>query len=594
MNVGMLRLFIASDNTTKLHSLLERFVRGKTPYNHEVTDLLMTSGNFGECLEYLSKLADPAAKLEICMQIDSALRRKLTASENVVLEDLTHLYSLNSNQQPSAFPNSLPSDSKSGTRHRIADRLHRKVTALTQALLKSSEKADQGVLKRVLSFLIRAEPKCDEKLLTGLSQRIDDFSLLIGHLLKHGRHRQAFDLFRSKVAHKSSFCREICMNSLADELKSRHTEKDLRREAVRLLMRCGRERESYVLAKELGCVDFFVELLDHSKLSRQESLEICKELEHAGKFARAGCVYRDLGLPLKALECFFKANRHADCLTLISQDSVRVSHMANINIECLELYEELVLGMATIEESDLSKITHDTALSKSKIKRAELGVAGQYSETQMGLMVALYCHLGNPSKACQFVEMSLFDLLESKKFKRAFDLLSSLQRRHFRPKKLEITFELKKLFRVLESYLLVKPFVILSNHTHATGLLERAARESMCLGRANHVTLLTSLVIEAFKVGLKGLAYHWALRLCKPENVDLINPKCKAKIQKVALRPVKLESLEPHLQSSLLEGVSLETLMSRVNVILGEIGTILKSKQNGPSSPDGKFSCFLT
>ena len=216
----------------------------------------------------------------------------------------------------------------------------------------------------------------------------------------------------------------------------------------------------------------------------------------------------------------------------------------------------------------------------------------QYSELQIDLMIGLYCHLKNSTKACQFIEMSVIELLESKQLKKVLNFLNTLIRKHFRPKQMTLSFELKKLFRVLQSYLLVKPFVVIGNHHHATGLLERAAQESLCIGRENHVALLTSLVIEAFKVGLKGLAYHWALHLCKPQNLELVNEKCRNKIQKVALRPVKLENVSDNLRDTLVQGLSLEQYLGRLNLTLGKIDSILKNRD--ALSPEGIFFIFLT
>lgn len=49
---------------------------------------------------------------------------------------------------------------------------------------------------------------------------------------------------------------------------------------------------------------------------------------------------------------------------------------------------------------------------------------------------------------------------------------------------------------------------------------------------------MSSAVIESTKAGFRELAYNWALWLCKPEYRNLINPKYKEKIEKIALKPI--------------------------------------------------------
>lgn len=587
VDLGMLTLFIKSDNTTKLHALLKQFQDPKKKYNHLITDNLISAEYYPECLEYLKKLRDPSVKLEICLKINKMQKNNKQSQKESVLDDLTNLYSLDSqNKNTENFTGLSSSVSKKNiTKSEICEDLQKEIVKLCQELLQQKVTIDRGSLKDVIIYLVKAPYKVNEQLLLKLSTFIQDYSHYLVYLLNKGKYKKAYEIFEKKLADQPILSKEICMNYLADHLKEKHVDPKLRRKAVGLLMKCGRERESYVLAKELNVVDYFVELLDHSKLKKEESLEICRELESAGKFERAGSVYRDQKMFLKSLECFFKAKSFDQCLKLISGQN-DPKNKYKLNIECLELYEELIYGLnSDPSRNGLSRVTREsgnlrTSGFESKINN--LGESNQFTQLQTDLMIGLYSHLGNGQKACQFIEISLLDFLESKQLKKALELLTSMQIKHFRPKNMQFTFELKKLQRVLESYLLVKPFVVLNNHLHATGLLERAARESMCLGRENHVNLLTSLVIEAFKVGLKGQAYHWALHLCKEENLRLVNEKCKSKIQKVALRPMELEKTEEQLVDSLFKGLTLETYMTRINYYLNNIGTILRS--NGQSS----------
>ena len=80
----------------------------------------------------------------------------------------------------------------------------------------------------------------------------------------------------------------------------------------------------------------------------------------------------------------------------------------------------------------------------------------------------------------------------------------------------------------------------MGNHMGAARLLIRVCN-NISLFPQNHTNIITSTIGECTQSGLKQNAYHWACVLIRPENIDQIPPKFKAKIEGIARRPVKAE-----------------------------------------------------
>ena len=89
-----------------------------------------------------------------------------------------------------------------------------------------------------------------------------------------------------------------------------------------------------------------------------------------------------------------------------------------LNVECLELYEELIFGISSNKKKDESFAFENNNSNKLQMIDNNINESVQYSEKQIDLMIGLYCHLKKSSKACEFIEISVLEMLESKQLKK--------------------------------------------------------------------------------------------------------------------------------------------------------------------------------
>eukprot|EP00831_Metopus_contortus_P026339 TRINITY_DN2243_c0_g2_i2.p3 TRINITY_DN2243_c0_g2~~TRINITY_DN2243_c0_g2_i2.p3 ORF type:complete len:263 (-),score=45.75 TRINITY_DN2243_c0_g2_i2:40-828(-) len=93
---------------------------------------------------------------------------------------------------------------------------------------------------------------------------------------------------------------------------------------------------------------------------------------------------------------------------------------------------------------------------------------------------------------------------------------------------------------VIHSYILAKRMMKIGDHLHAARLLCRVAN-FISMFPKHVVPILTSVVMECARSGLKYAAYQWSLVLAKPENRSQISEKYKKKIEDIARKPVKVQ-----------------------------------------------------
>jgi len=55
------------------------------------------------------------------------------------------------------------------------------------------------------------------------------------------------------------------------------------------------------------------------------------------------------------------------------------------------------------------------------------------------------------------------------------------------------------------------------------------------------INIITTTVGECSQAGLKQAAYNWSCVLIRPENINNIPPKFKAKIENIARKPVRTD-----------------------------------------------------
>ena len=86
--------------------------------------------------------------------------------------------------------------------------------------------------------------------------------------------------------------------------------------------------------------------------------------------------------------------------------------------------------------------------------------------------------------------------------------------------------------------MLGKKLVKMGNHMGAARLLIRVC-QNISLFPQNMTNILTTCIGECSQSNLKQQGYIWSCVLVRPEYVDNIPPKFKARIEGIARRPVK-------------------------------------------------------
>jgi WD repeat-containing protein 19 len=100
---------------------------------------------------------------------------------------------------------------------------------------------------------------------------------------------------------------------------------------------------------------------------------------------------------------------------------------------------------------------------------------------------------------------------------------------------IKVPLQLRQIFVLLHSYMLVKNLVKRGNHLGAARLLLRVA-QSASKFPLHIVPILTSTVIECQRAGLKSSAYEYASMLVRPEYRASLDPNLKKKIEAIVRR----------------------------------------------------------
>merc|ERR1711881_333517 len=93
---------------------------------------------------------------------------------------------------------------------------------------------------------------------------------------------------------------------------------------------------------------------------------------------------------------------------------------------------------------------------------------------------------------------------------------------------------------ILHSYVLVKRLVKIGNHGNAAQMGLRVARDIQQFP-AHLVPILTSVVIECQRAGMKDQAYQFACTLMRPEHRSQISEQYKRKIETIVRKPQNTE-----------------------------------------------------
>merc|ERR1719398_488677 len=93
---------------------------------------------------------------------------------------------------------------------------------------------------------------------------------------------------------------------------------------------------------------------------------------------------------------------------------------------------------------------------------------------------------------------------------------------------------------IIHSYVIVKRLVKIGDHVNAAHMLLRVARNIQQFP-AHLVPILTSVVIECQRAGMKDQAYQFACTLMRPEHRSQISEQYKRKIETIVRKPQNTE-----------------------------------------------------
>jgi WD repeat-containing protein 19 len=149
----------------------------------------------------------------------------------------------------------------------------------------------------------------------------------------------------------------------------------------------------------------------------------------------------------------------------------------------------------------------------------------------------LYKVLGNIEQAVKIAITIATQEQELGNYKSSHQVLFEVFK-SLKEEKHPIPYELSQKLMIIHSYNLAKRMMKLNDHVLAARLLCRVAN-FISLFPKHTVPILTSVVMECARCGLKAAAYQWSLTLMKPENRTQISDKYKKKIEDIARKPPK-------------------------------------------------------
>jgi tetratricopeptide (TPR) repeat protein len=399
---------------------------------------------------------------------------------------------------------------------------------------------DSSILLRLANFFQDKDVGLTEKLLkkSGLLGERVRFSLAVLH---------DFDL-AEKIFEESAFPNQQAACLLADFLvQNQSLVAESRAKAVRFLLLAGRKTEALKLSFEIDAVDIYcrhVQSFDEGEAQALAKFYIAKrQFDKAGKFFLSSGQYE------KALLSFVKAKDFDSAIDLVFRlhDDELFDLMVQVfagetviaaNDKGFDGYPDSPdVRLASGDLFELIRNNPQAASTRGKSRLEELP-----EPVDPIYLFKLYLRFGKVDHA-NTIALAIIDReLIDGSYKSAFHHSCTVRTMLIKAQAKAVG-ELRNKIIVLHSYMLVKKALKLDNHTLAALLLNRVCSFLHYLPK-NDTDILTSAVIEATKSGFKGIAYNWALTLCKPQYRSQINPKFKEKIEKIALKPVSTTDLK--------------------------------------------------
>merc|ERR550514_671086 len=151
----------------------------------------------------------------------------------------------------------------------------------------------------------------------------------------------------------------------------------------------------------------------------------------------------------------------------------------------------------------------------------------------------LHKALGNYMQAAGTALIIAKQEQEMGNYKQAHTLLFRTHQ-DLKEQKLALPQELWRRLMILHSYVLVKRLVKIGNHNNAALMLLRVAKNIQQFP-AHLVPILTSVVIECQRAGMKDRAYQFACTLMRPEHRSQVLEQYKRKIETIVRKPINTD-----------------------------------------------------
>uniref|UniRef100_A0A0G4H4Q0 Uncharacterized protein n=1 Tax=Chromera velia CCMP2878 TaxID=1169474 RepID=A0A0G4H4Q0_9ALVE len=275
--------------------------------------------------------------------------------------------------------------------------------------------------------------------------------------------------------------------------------------AVEFLMLAGRNDEAFALAESRDVVDEYARVLGESG-NPEEHRRVAAHLEGRAMIAEAARQY-------------FLANDFASALRLYLRCGEREITKA-IDVVGKARDDELTRHLVSFLLGETDGVPKDP----------------QY-------VYRLHLGLGNFGEAASTAVVISRQEQESGQYRAAHQLLVNTCK-DLMSAQLPVPQSVLQQLQIVHSYVLVKRLVKQGNHECAAHMLLRVARTIEAFP-AHIVPILTSVVIECQRAGLKASAHHFGCVLMKPEYRAQVNEQYKKKIENIVRKPQKDEAPIP-------------------------------------------------
>lgn len=296
--------------------------------------------------------------------------------------------------------------------------------------------------------------------------------------------------------------RQKCPTASCAQMLAEHCVKtNNHKEAIEFFLMAGKKEEAFMMAQSHDEMDTYRDVITKiDDKNIDEHLRIAQYYEGKNQWGKAAFHYAKCDNYNKALKLYMQAGE-----SYIPEAIKMVGRLKN---------DALTSQMVDYLTGEYDNIPKDPIYTPQLYK--ELGDIGQAAKIAITIATQEQ-EIGNYKSSHQI----LFEIFKSLK-----------EEKH------PIPYELSQKLMIIHSYILAKRMLKVGDHMLASRLLLRVAN-FISMFPKHTVPILTSVVIECARSGLKAAAYQWSLTLVKPENRSQIAEKYKKKVEDIARKPVK-------------------------------------------------------